>query len=163
MREIGKAAQGPGKVFFVGGATALLMDIRDQTIDIDLKLEPEPRGVFESIRNLKERLSVNIELASPDDFLPALPGWQDRSAWIATHGSVDFFQFDLYSQVLSKILRGHGHDLSDARSFVTLGGLSLVELERLFAVVEPLLIRYPAVDANLFRRQVEEFIATFEQ
>lgn len=90
--------------------------------------------------------------------MPAVPGWQDRSTRIGTYGLVDFYKYDLYSQVLSKILRGHGHDLTDAQSFVSLGKLSLGELKRLFELIEPQLIRYPGIDANLFRARVEEFI-----
>ncbi len=39
MQELAGAARGPGKVYFTGGATALLLGFREQTIDIDLKLE----------------------------------------------------------------------------------------------------------------------------
>ena len=53
----------------MGGATAVLLGIRDQTIDIDVKLDPEPAGVFESIARLKEQLHVSVELAAPDQFL----------------------------------------------------------------------------------------------
>ena len=60
MRELAAAARGPGKVYLTGGATALLLDFREQTIDIDLKLDPEPAGVFEAIARLKDRLELNI-------------------------------------------------------------------------------------------------------
>ena len=68
MRELAAAARTPGKVYLTGGATALLLGFREQTIDIDLKFDPEPEGVFEAIASLKQRLNLNIELASPDDF-----------------------------------------------------------------------------------------------
>ncbi|MES1147367.1 MAG: hypothetical protein ABUL49_01315, partial [bacterium] len=68
MEEIGRRATSPGRIYLVGGATALLLDVRSQTIDIDIKLDPEPGGVFEAISTLKEALSVNVELASPDQF-----------------------------------------------------------------------------------------------
>lgn len=38
MRELAAAARSPGKVCFTGGATALLLGFRQQTIDIALKL-----------------------------------------------------------------------------------------------------------------------------
>ena len=47
---------------------------RDATIDVDLKLDPEPRGIFDAIVCAKNALEVNLELASPDDFMPALSG-----------------------------------------------------------------------------------------
>ena len=70
MEEIAGAASSPGKVYLTGGATALLLGFREQTIDIDVKFDPEPSGVFPAIAALKERLDVNVELASPDDFIP---------------------------------------------------------------------------------------------
>src|SRR5258708_23644602 len=79
MRELAAAARSPGKVYFTGGATALLLGFREQTIDIDLKLDPEPAGAFEAIAGLKDRLDVNVELASPDDFIPRDRDWRGRS------------------------------------------------------------------------------------
>lgn len=39
--KLAAAARSPGKVCFTGGATALLLGFREQTIDIDLKLDPD--------------------------------------------------------------------------------------------------------------------------
>jgi len=52
MRELAAAARGPGKIYFTGGSTALLLGFRQQTIDIDVKMDPEPRGAFEAIAEL---------------------------------------------------------------------------------------------------------------
>src|SRR6266568_6138182 len=90
MQELAAAAQSPGKVYFTGGATALLLGFREQTIDVDLKLDPEPEGAFEAIAVLKDRLNLNVELASPDDFIPPAPNWRERSQHIATIGSLQF-------------------------------------------------------------------------
>src|SRR5438045_6952715 len=94
MRELAAAARSPGKVYFTGGATALLLGFREQTIDIDLKLDPEPQGVFEAIALLKNRLNLNVELASPDDFIPRTEDWRERSRHIASIGRVEFFYSD---------------------------------------------------------------------
>lgn len=158
MEEIGKAATGPGRVYLVGGSTALLLGIRNQTIDIDLKLDPEPKGVFEAIAILKESLSLNVELASPDLFLPALPGWEDRSQFIAKYGDVDFYHFDFYSQVLSKILRGHRNDLDDARALMKLGKVIPERLETYLKEIGPQLIRFPAINPSEFESRVADFI-----
>lgn len=136
----------------------LLAFIREQTIDIDLKLDSEPKAISEAIAVLKERLSINVELASPDQFLPPLPGWRDRSEFITRSAPVDFFHYDLYSQVLSKVLRGHQKDISDARAFVNLGKVDLSRLASLFQEIESELIRYPAIDAASYRKRVEDFI-----
>ena len=47
MSQLGSRATTPGTVYITGSSTALLLGIRDQTIDIDIKLDPEPEGVFE--------------------------------------------------------------------------------------------------------------------
>jgi hypothetical protein len=98
MQELARAARSPGKVYFTGGATALLLGFREQTIDIDLKLDPEPEGAFEAIAALKNRLNLNVELASPDDFIPRAGDWRDRSRHIATIGAVEFFHYDFSLQ-----------------------------------------------------------------
>jgi hypothetical protein len=159
MRRLGSRATTTGIIYITGGATALLMGIRDQTIDIDIKLDPEPRGVFEAIADLKESLGLNVELASPDQFIPPLPGWRERSIPIMTAGKVDFKHYDLYSQALAKIERGHDMDLADARSFLARGLIDPVELERLFNTIRPQLIRYPALDPTDFARKLREFLS----
>ena len=69
------------------------------------KPDREPVGIFDVLRRLKEELEINIELASPDDFIPALDGWQGRSVFIARHARIDFFHYDFYAQALAKIER----------------------------------------------------------
>ena len=79
MAELGNRVRGPGRIYFAGGATALLHGWRSTTIDVDLKPDPEPPGLFEALAVLKDQLDINVELASPDQFIPALPGWRERS------------------------------------------------------------------------------------
>jgi hypothetical protein len=162
MRELAAAARGPGKVYLTGGATALLLGFREQTIDIDLKLDPEPAGVFEAIAMLKERLELNIELASPADFIPAPPDWRERSRLIAAFSGVEFFHFDFALQTLAKLERGHTQDLEDATQFLRRGLVSAGELREVFARLRPALVRYPAIDPQQFERKVETFLATYE-
>src|SRR5216117_2050397 len=107
MQELAAAARSPGKVYFTGGATALLLGFREQTIDIDLKLDPEPAGAFEAIAALKNRLDLNVELASPEDFIPATADWRECSRLIASIGRLEFFHYDFALQALSKLERGH--------------------------------------------------------
>lgn len=72
MKALGREARGLGCIYFTGGASALLMGWRSSTVDIDICLDPEPLGIFEAISKLKQELDINIELASPQDFLPQL-------------------------------------------------------------------------------------------
>ncbi|MEI8281706.1 MAG: DUF6036 family nucleotidyltransferase [Armatimonadota bacterium] len=120
FQEIGNRSEGPGRIYIVGGSTALLLGVRDQTVDIDIKLDPEPKGIFASISSLKESLSISVELASPDQFVPALPNWKERSEFITKSGQVEFFHYDFYGQAYAKIVRGHSVDLSDVRALISL-------------------------------------------
>jgi hypothetical protein len=159
MEELAAAARSPGKVYFTGGATALLLGFREQTIDVDLKLDPEPAGAFEAIAILKNRLDLNVELAAPDDFIPAASDWRERSRHIAAIGAVEFFHYDFSLQALAKLERGHTQDLEDVASFVRGGYVTPEELQSRFAQIEPGLLRYPAVDPQQFKKKVADFLA----
>ena len=158
MEGIGSRAKGPGRVYFVGGATAAMIGWRDATVDADLKLDPEPAAVFEAIAALKEELDINVELAAPDQFVPPLPGWRERSRFIARHGEVDFFHYDFYGQALAKIERGHETDLADVRALAERGLIDVEELARLFERIVPDLLRYPAIDEPALRRKLAKTI-----
>lgn len=160
MLALGKAVKGPGRVYLTGGATALLHGWRSTTIDVDLKADPEPPGFFEAIAAIKDSLDVNVELAAPDQFIPELPGWRDRSPFIARHGPVEFYHYDIYSQALAKIERGHDRDITDVRSMLEHRLIAKEKLWELFQAIEPALIRYPGITAATFRRSVEQFCAS---
>jgi hypothetical protein len=157
MAALGGKVRGKGRIYLTGGATAVLHGWRPMTIDIDLKPEPEPAGLFEAIAALKDELDINVELASPDQFIPALPGWQERSLFIATHGLIEFFHYDPYGQALAKLQRGHERDLQDVRSMLQNDLIQVPRLRELFQRIEPQLIRYPAVDPAAFLTAVTQF------
>ena len=50
---------------------------------MDINIVPDADQVFRASPRLKEALQINIELASPIDFIPVRPGWEDRSPFIA--------------------------------------------------------------------------------
>jgi hypothetical protein len=154
MTALARRVNGPGRIYFTGGGTAVLHGWRDTTIDLDLKAEPEPPGFFEAIAALKDEIDLNIELASPDDFLPPLPGWQERSIFIARRGDVDFYHYDLYAQALSKIERGHARDIEDVEALLARQLVLPERLLELFRIIEPELIRYPSVDPSFLRAAV---------
>jgi len=158
MVALGERVHGEGAVYLTGGATALLRGWRSATIDVDIKPDPEPAGLFEAIAGLKDELDINVELASPDQFIPAVPGWRERSIFVARHGAVSYFHYDPYGQALAKLQRGHERDMADVRSFVREGWIELDELQLMFERIEPQLVRYPSLDARSFRRAVMEFV-----
>ncbi len=157
MAAVGKQVRGKGRIYLTGGATAVLHGWRTMTIDIDIKPDPEPEGLFEAIASLKDELDVNVELASPDQFIPALPGWRERSLFIAVHGLIEFFHYDPYAQALAKLQRGHERDLQDVHCFLRDGLIQMNRLRELFHLIEPQLVRYPAIDPGAFRAAVTQF------
>ena len=158
MRQLGEEATGAGRVYLVGGASAVLVGWRATTVDVDLKLAPEPPGVFEAIARAKTELNMNVELAAPDDFIPALPDWQARSVFVARHGSVDFLHYDFYGQALAKVERNHDLDLRDLEAMHRLQLIEPDALMRFFTAIEPSLVRYPAIDADCFRNKVQRAV-----
>lgn len=158
LAELGRRARGPGRVYLTGGASALLEGWRSSTVDVDLKLDPEPAGIFEAIAELKNELDVNVELASPDQFLPPLPDWRSRSRLIARHGEVEFYHYDFRAQALAKLARAHDRDLADVRAMIERGLVTGTELEAAMQDIVPELIRYPAIEAEAFERRVLAFL-----
>ncbi len=158
MRELGRSARGPGRVYLVGGASALIEGWRDTTVDVDLKLDPEPAGIFEAIGRLKNELDVNIELVSPDQFLPLLRDWKNRSVFLEQHAGVEFYHYDFRAQALTKLARGYQRDLADVRAMLERNLVTRDELSAALDEIRPELIRYPALDADAFEHRVREFL-----
>src|SRR5919198_2753527 len=77
VAALGDVAAEDGTCYLAGGVTAVLLGWRATTLDVDVKLEPEQDEVLRAIPALKEELSVNVELASPADFLPLPQGWRE--------------------------------------------------------------------------------------
>jgi hypothetical protein len=159
MRRLGAAAAGPSRVYFTGGATAVLLGWRASTIDIDLQLIPDRDDLLRAIADLKEQLQINVELAAPSHFIPELPGWETRSLFIATEGQVSFYHYDFYAQALAKIERGHTQDLSDVAAMLAEGRVTAARLRELFDAIAPSLYRYPALDAKTFAAALEAALA----
>ncbi len=158
MERLAKHATSDGRVYFAGGVTALLMRWRSSTIDIDLKLVPEHDALFRALPELKESLEINIELAAPDQFIPPLPDWENRSLFISRIGQLSFHHYDFYAQALAKIERGHSRDVMDVAAMID---RQLIDPRRMlvyFGEIESELYRYPAIDPSAFRRAVQDAI-----
>jgi hypothetical protein len=155
-RELSRVARTPVRIYLTGGSTAVLEGWRAATVDVDLRFEPEADELLRALPALKERLDINIELTSPPDFIPQLPGWQERSPLVFREGMVEVRHFDLYSQALAKIERGFEQDLIDVRSMIAHGLVQPARLRELYGNAEPDLYRYPAIDPVAFRRKLDE-------
>jgi hypothetical protein len=53
MQALGRESQGSGCIYFTGGVSALLIGWRSSTVDVDIRLDPEPQGIFQAIAKLK--------------------------------------------------------------------------------------------------------------
>jgi hypothetical protein len=159
MHAAGTAARNDGDCYLTGGATAVLLGWRATTVDVDIKLEPEQDEVLRALSSIKDELAVNVELVSPADFIPLPGGWRERSLFVAREGRLTFRHFDLYSQALAKLERGHAQDLEDVRAMFARGLVDAEQLLTCFAEIEPELYRFPAVDAAGFQKAVDDLLS----
>lgn len=53
MQVLGREAQGSGCIYFTDGASALLIGWCSSTVDIDIRLNPEPPRRLHTISKLK--------------------------------------------------------------------------------------------------------------
>jgi hypothetical protein len=156
FRALGAEAKEETRLYLTGGTTAVLFGWRATTVDLDVKIVPEHDSLFRAIPALKDKLEVNVELASPADFIPELPGWQERSRFIVREGKIDFFHYDFYAQALSKLQRGHAKDQGDVREMIERGLVEPRKAMELFDAIEDGLYRFPSIDPISFRRRVEQ-------
>jgi hypothetical protein len=162
LSALGAAVTGPGKVYLTGGATAVSYGWRTRTIDVDLRLDPEPAGAFDAIARLKDALDLNVELASPPDFIPEVPGWRERSIFVMRVGPIEVYHYDPVSQLLAKLARGFERDLVDAAALLAHGLTSRGAVAAAFAAIASALPRYPRLDIAGFTRRVQRFVAPEE-
>lgn len=156
LESLGRACRGPGTLYLTGGATALLEGWRASTVDVDLRLDPEPEGVFAAIARIKEELDVNIELASPADFLPELADWRSESRLVGRFGPIEVRHYDFRGQALAKLARGFERDVADVRAMLDRQLVSCARLRAAFEEMDARLERFPRVDRGRLLRRLEE-------
>jgi hypothetical protein len=125
---------------------------------VDLRFDPDSDALLRLLPALKEELKINVELASPPDFIPELPGWRERSPVVFEVGNVQVRNFDPYSQALSKIERGFNQDLEDVENMLNSGLVQPDRLLELYQQIESELYRYPAIDPAVFRGKVSRAV-----
>src|SRR5688572_13690313 len=143
MRALGAAAPAEGICYLVGGGTAVLLGWRETMIDVDIELDPEQDELLRALPAIKDELQINVELASPRQFIPLPSGWEERSPSAGREGRLTFKHFDLLSQALAKLERGHAQDLDDAREMIERGLVEAGRLRAAFDEIEPRLYRFP--------------------
>ncbi len=155
LAALAREATTETSIYVVGGTSAVLVGWRPATIDVDLVMRPESDAMLRAIPLLKEKMQLNVELASPDQFIPVPPGWEERSPVITRIGRVTIRHYDFCAQALAKVERGHARDLADVDAMLARGLISPADVRAQFARMEPELYRFPAIDPPSFRQAVD--------
>lgn len=130
--QVGRIRQ-PGRLYLTGGAALVHRGIRPgQTLDIDIQITVDPANLTAQIAQLKQKMNINVEFASPGDFIPLPTQWEARSEFIKRYDQVDVFYFDWYSIALSKMQRANRQDVVDVQLLVRQGFIDLNELDALY-------------------------------
>jgi hypothetical protein len=131
LTELGRHFRQTGRLYLVGGAALVHAGIRPgisaTTQDIDI--EVASGDMYQTINQLKQQLQINVEFASPGDFIPLPRNWQNLSRYAGRYGSIDVFYFDFYSIALSKFNRGNSRDLQDVALLLQKQAITLQELD----------------------------------
>lgn len=157
--ELGRVTSADSTMYLTGGATAVLIGWRESTIDVDIKLVPETDELLRAIPSLKERLQINVELASPDHFIPVKEGWESRSPFIMDAGRLTVRHFELCAQAVGKLERAHAQDLADVDAMIERDLVTSQEILEYFEAIRPFLYRFPAIDPSAFEERVRSFAA----
>src|SRR5207248_8036778 len=77
LTALGKAYRKQGRIYLAGGAALVHMGLRSgSTLDIDVVIETTNEDeMVTAIRRLVEQMQINIEFASPADFIPVPAQW----------------------------------------------------------------------------------------
>lgn len=150
LNALGKAYRKTGRLYLAGGAALVHMGLRSgSTLDIDVVIEASDEDeMVTAIRRLKEQMQINIEFASPADFIPIPSQWAAHAKYIGRYGKIDAFYFDLYSLALSKIARSSDRDLVDVRLLVQRKLITLDELDVAYQEVLPRVGKRPYINLD---------------
>lgn len=133
LEALGRRLRRPVRFYLVGGSVLIDLGLRGSTVDIDyVASADDPADVADleqTIRVLKNELDVNVEPASPADFLPMPRSVLDRSRYVGRQGRLEVFYYHLPSQVIAKAARGLEQDLADAERLITAGEVAWSDVE----------------------------------
>ena len=159
LQHLGRTFRKSGRLYLVGGAALVHAGVRPGfTQDIDIQVSGANEGeLIIAIQRLIQQLQVNVEFASPVDFIPLPTQWQTHAQFIGRYGGVDVFYFDFYSIALSKIERGNNRDIADVRLLVQEGIIQLQELDTAYSEVLAQLGkgRYPRITPQRFSERYQ--------
>lgn len=155
LRQVGKSFHKPARLYLVGGAALVHAGVRAGTTqDIDIQVGALNEGdLIVAIQRLIDSLQVNVEFASPIDFIPLPAQWESHTRFVGRYGKIDVFYFDFYSIALSKIERGNNRDIADVKLLIEQGIITLDTLDQSYQEVLAQLGkgRYPRVTPQRFK------------
>ena len=91
VRELGRRFSGRGRLYLAGGASLVYQGFRPHTVDIDYRVELEAGDdsrFIQALRAAQRTVPLNVEPASPADFVPLPAGWQERSQFLTQEGGL---------------------------------------------------------------------------
>jgi hypothetical protein len=154
LQQLGRTFLKPARVYLVGGAALVHLGARPGfTHEIKIHLDGVTEGeLIVAIQRLIQQMQVNVEFASPADFMPLPSQWEMHARFIGRYGKIDVFYFDFYSIALSKIERGNNRDITDVKLLVKQGIITLNELDVAYQEVLAQLGkgRYPRITPQRF-------------
>ena len=154
LQQLGRTFLKPARIYLVGGAALVHLGVRPGfTQDIDIQVGGVNEGeLIVAIQRLIQQMQVNVEFASPADFMPLPSQWEMHARFIGRYGKIDVFYFDFYSIALSKIERGNNRDIADVKLLVQQGIITLNELDVAYQEVLAQLGkgRYPRITPQRF-------------
>ena len=154
LQRLGRTFRKPGRLYLVGGAALVHAGVRPGfTQDIDIQVGEANEGdLIISIQRLIQQMQINIEFASPKDFIPLPSQWETHAQYVGRYGQIEVFYFDFYSIALSKIERGTTRDIEDVKLLVQQQRIDLDELDATYQEVLAQLGkgRYPKITPERF-------------
>ncbi len=154
LQQLGRTFRKQGRLYLVGGAALVHAGVRPGfTRDIAIQVSrANEDDLIITIQRLIRQMQINVEFASPKDFIPLPPQWEMHSHYISRYGDIDVFYFDFYSIALSKIERGTTRDIEDVKLLVQQKRIILSELDAAYEEVLAQLGkgRYPKITPERF-------------
>lgn len=150
LNALGKLFHKPGRLYLAGGAALVHIGLRSGfTMDIYVAIEASDEDeMVTAIRTLVEKMQINVEFASPGDFIPLPTQWMAQARYIGRYGSIDVFYFDFNSLALSKISRGNDRDLIDVQLLLQQKLITLEALNGAYNEVLPRMGKRPYININ---------------
>ncbi|HEU0002081.1 MAG TPA: DUF6036 family nucleotidyltransferase [Ktedonobacteraceae bacterium] len=159
LQQLGKTFRKLGRLYLVGGAALVHMGVRSGfTQDIDVQVSGADEGdLIVAIQRMIERMQINVEFASPVDFIPLPKQWEAHARFVGRYGMIDVFYFDFYSIALSKMERGNSRDIADVQLLVQQSIITLDELDNAYQEVLAQLGkgRYPRITPKRFTERYQ--------